>query len=66
MFLPFASFVTLRLRTQAVALVLAACASGAWAIATFDEVREDFLIALHTLHNQTFKCLLKHVAEVIF
>ena len=42
MFLPFASFVTLRLRTQAVALVLAACASGAWAIPTFDEVRADF------------------------
>ena len=42
MFLPFASFFTLRLRTQAAALVLAACASGAWAIPTFDEVRADF------------------------
>ena len=42
MFLPFASFFTLRLRTQAAALVLAACASGAWAIPAFDEVRADF------------------------
>ncbi|KRB27587.1 penicillin-binding protein 1C [Acidovorax sp. Root70] len=30
------------MRTQAAALVLAACASGAWAIPTFDEVRADF------------------------
>ena len=30
------------MRTQATALVLAACASGAWAIPTFDEVRADF------------------------
>nr|WP_100412417.1 penicillin-binding protein 1C [Acidovorax sp. 69] len=30
------------MRTQAAALVLAACASGAWAIPTFDEVRTDF------------------------
>lgn len=30
------------MRTQAAALVLAACASGAWAIPTFDEVRDDF------------------------
>ena len=42
MFLPFASFFTLRIRRQAAALVLAACASGAWAIPTFDEVRADF------------------------
>ncbi len=42
MFLPFDFFFTLRLRTQAAALVLAACASGAWAIPTFDEVRADF------------------------
>lgn len=42
MFLPSASFFTLRLRTQAAALVLAASASGAWAIPTFDEVRADF------------------------
>jgi penicillin-binding protein 1C len=41
-FLPFDFFFTLRLRTQAAALVLAACASGAWAIPTFDEVRADF------------------------
>jgi len=41
-FLPFASFLTWRLRTQATALVLAACAPGAWAIPTFDEVRDDF------------------------
>ncbi|MDD2177086.1 penicillin-binding protein 1C [Acidovorax sp. D2M1] len=30
------------MRTQAAALVLAACASGAWAIPMFDEVRADF------------------------
>ena len=41
-FLPFGSFFTLRIRRQAAALVLAASASGAWAIPTFDEVRADF------------------------
>ena len=41
-FLPFDFFFTLRIRRQATALVLAACASGAWAIPTFDEVRADF------------------------
>ena len=41
-FLPFDFFFTLRIRRQATALVLAACAPGAWAIPTFDEVRADF------------------------